>query len=64
MINATFKGWTDIDSNAKVAIETGSQFCPTRLIEVSNQVTREKLDSLWVGAEVRITISNGKAVIH
>lgn len=64
MINATFKGWTDIDSNAKVAIETDSVFCPERMVEVSNQVTREKLDTFYVGAAVKVTISNGKAMIH
>jgi len=63
MTIATFKGFTDIHSNAKVSVETGNPFKPTHNIELSAATTREQLDALYVGAQVEIEIVEGKAVL-
>lgn len=62
-ISATFKGFTDIHSNAKVTVPANSPIFKTKDVELSAATTREQMDALFVGQQVEVNIIEGKAVL-
>ena len=63
-MKATYEGYTDVDSNAKVRVAVNNPYFDHKLIEISRDTPIETLDALSFGDSLEISIRNDKAVIE